>query len=275
MVIRRSITLPSLFLRPWSRRRDLTGRPVSSPVWQPSDRSASPYLRRLGWPLRFRWAIKREDPPAVLPVPSLACFRNCQYRCSCFSLWLALANPPLAHPRCCFAHSQSKLCCHLHQRPTEEVGRRPKRNPSCIADHASVRGDIRVSPLDACSDVPLHRRRSLSSFSFPCTHPSPTPSWTALRQWGEHHVSFALYEFSLSRNISAYIFHFVTFCLIRKCCSNLVDESRDEILFKGGRLWRPRFSAGLINPNDPVNSVDFGQTTVNLGHHLENITDKP
>jgi hypothetical protein len=37
----------------------------------------------------------------------------------------------------------------------------------------------------------------------------------------------------------------------------------------------PRFLAGLINPNDPVNSVDFGQTMVNLGHHLENITDKP
>jgi hypothetical protein len=35
----------------------------------------------------------------------------------------------------------------------------------------------------------------------------------------------------------------------------------------------PRFSVGLINPNDTVNSVDFGQMTVNLGHHLENITD--
>jgi hypothetical protein len=40
-------------------------------------------------------------------------------------------------------------------------------------------------------------------------------------------------------------------------------------------LWRPRFSAGLPNPNDPVNSVEFGQTTVNLGHHLENITNDP
>jgi hypothetical protein len=30
--------------------------------------------------------------------------------------------------------------------------------------------------LDACSDVPLHRRRSLSSFSFPCTHTSPASS---------------------------------------------------------------------------------------------------
>jgi hypothetical protein len=37
----------------------------------------------------------------------------------------------------------------------------------------------------------------------------------------------------------------------------------------------PQVSGWVINPNDPVNSVDFGQTTVNLGHHLENITDKP
>jgi hypothetical protein len=35
------------------------------------------------------------------------------------------------------------------------------------------------------------------------------------------------------------------------------------------------FSAGVVNPNGQVNSVDFGQTTVNLGHHLENITDNP
>jgi hypothetical protein len=130
-----------------------------------------------GWDDRcVSLSYKKGNPLAVLLLPSLACFRICQYRRSCFPLRLALANPPLAHPRCCFAHSPSKLCCHLHRRPTEEVGRRPKRNPSCIADHASVRGNVRVSPLDACSDVPLHRRRSLSSFSFPCTHPSPTPS---------------------------------------------------------------------------------------------------
>jgi hypothetical protein len=40
-------------------------------------------------------------------------------------------------------------------------------------------------------------------------------------------------------------------------------------------MWRPRFSTGLINPSHPVNSVDFGQTTVHLGHHLKNFTDKP
>jgi hypothetical protein len=37
----------------------------------------------------------------------------------------------------------------------------------------------------------------------------------------------------------------------------------------------PRFSAGLINPNEQVNCIDFGQTTVNLGDYLENIIDKP
>jgi hypothetical protein len=63
MVRRRSVSLPSLFPRPRSRHRDLTGRPLSSPVWPLPDRSASPYLSRLGWPLRFRWGIKRETLP--------------------------------------------------------------------------------------------------------------------------------------------------------------------------------------------------------------------
>jgi hypothetical protein len=51
-----------------------------------------------------------------------------------------------------------------------------EKDPGSIIGHASVRGDVRVSPLDACSDVPLHRRRSLPSFSFPCTHSSSAPS---------------------------------------------------------------------------------------------------
>jgi hypothetical protein len=37
----------------------------------------------------------------------------------------------------------------------------------------------------------------------------------------------------------------------------------------------PGFQPRLINPNDPVNSVDFGQMTVNLGRHRENITNDP
>jgi hypothetical protein len=36
----------------------------------------------------------------------------------------------------------------------------------------------------------------------------------------------------------------------------------------------PQVSVGFIKPNDPVDRVDFGQTMVNLGHHLENIIDK-
>jgi hypothetical protein len=39
-------------------------------------------------------------------------------------------------------------------------------------------------------------------------------------------------------------------------------------------LWRPRFLISIISTNDLVNQVkhvDFGQTLVNLGHHLENL----
>jgi hypothetical protein len=35
----------------------------------------------------------------------------------------------------------------------------------------------------------------------------------------------------------------------------------------------PQVFIRVINPNDWVIRVDFGQTTVNLGHHLENITN--
>jgi hypothetical protein len=49
-------------------------------------------------------------------------------------------------------------------------------------------------------------------------------------------MSFALSEFSLSRNISEYVFHPCNPYLVRRCCYNLVVESRVEILFKGGRL---------------------------------------
>jgi hypothetical protein len=46
-------------------------------------------------------------------------------------------------------------------------------------------------------------------------------------------------------------------------------ESRDEIPFKGGRLWRPRF---LINPNSQ-SAANSGQIMVNLGPHLEKLTN--
>jgi hypothetical protein len=87
-----------------------------------------------------------------------------------------LANPPLAHLRCCFAHSSSKLFAVFVYDFQKKLEEDQEKNPSSIVDHGSIHGDVRVPPLDACSDVPLHRRRSLPSFSFPCTHPSPSPS---------------------------------------------------------------------------------------------------
>jgi hypothetical protein len=144
----------------------------------------------------FPLGYKKGNPSAMLPLPSLAKFRARQCRRSCFPLRLVLANPPLAHLCRCSAHSPSKLFSFLRRQPPKEAWNKTERRTSAyIADHGSVRGDVRVPPLDACSDVPLHRRRSLSSFSFPCTHPSPASSWTALRQWGEYHVSFAPSEF--------------------------------------------------------------------------------
>jgi hypothetical protein len=37
----------------------------------------------------------------------------------------------------------------------------------------------------------------------------------------------------------------------------------------------PQVFSWKVNPKERVNSVDFGQTTDNLGHHLETITNKP
>jgi hypothetical protein len=43
-------------------------------------------------------------------------------------------------------------------------------------------------------------------------------------------------------------------------------------------MWRPRFLISVINANGRINQVkpaDFGQTEVNLGHHLENQAGNP
>jgi hypothetical protein len=241
-----------------------------------SDRFASPYLSRLGWPLHFRWGIKGKPFRSVVITKSRLLPSSTS---PLFFVSLRLVfGQPATSPSLSSAPPTRRASrfCRLRRQPPEEARKKTeRRTPACIADHASVSGDVRVPSLDACRDVPLHRRRNLSSFSFSCTHPSPASSWTTLRQWGEHHVSFAPSEFSLPRSVSDYIFHLGNLCFIRRCCSNLVVESRDEILIKGGRLRRPRFSTGLINPKDPVNRVDFGQTTVNLGHHLGNITENP
>jgi hypothetical protein len=45
--------------------------------------------------------------------------------------------------------------------------------------------------------------------------------------------------------------------------SSFTFESQDEIMFKGGRLWRPRFLISVINANDQISWVkpaDIGQT---------------
>jgi hypothetical protein len=44
------------------------------------------------------------------------------------------------------------------------------------------------------------------------------------------------------------------------------------------QLWRPRFLISVINANDRISLVktaDIGQTYVNMGHHLENLTNQP
>jgi hypothetical protein len=195
----------------------------------------------------FLLGYKKGNHPAVLLLPSLAKSRARQCRRSCFPLRLVFGQPAtspsllLLRPLAKQAVSPSSST--TSRRSWKKIER---RTPACIADHTSVRGDVRVPPLDASSDVPLHRRRSLPSCSFPCTHSSSASSWTALRQWGEHYVSFAPSEFSLPRSVSEYIFNLCNLGLIRRFCSNLVVKSRDEILFKGGGLWRPRFSAGVL-----------------------------
>jgi hypothetical protein len=122
-------------------------------------------------------SYKKGNPSAVLPLLSLACFELDSVASLVFPIRLVLVNPPLAHLCHCSAHSPSKLFSRLCRQPPEEARKKTERRTSaCIVDHASVRGDVRVPPLDACCDVPLHRRRSLSSVSFSCTHPSSASS---------------------------------------------------------------------------------------------------
>jgi hypothetical protein len=87
-----------------------------------------------------------------------------------------------------------------------------------------------------------------------------------------------LSEFSISKSVIGYILLSCNPWHVRRDRSDLIDESRDEILFKGGRLWRPMFWISIISANDRTNWVkpaDVGQTMVNLGHHLENRVNSP
>jgi hypothetical protein len=142
MVRRRSVALPSHFPWPRSRRRDLTGRPLSSPVCH---RQIAPLVpTSVGWddccvPLSY----KKGNSPSVLSLPTLACFRAQQYRHSCLPLRLVLANPSLAHLCFCSAHSPSKLFRRYRRQPPEEARKKTERRTSaCIADHALVRGNV-------------------------------------------------------------------------------------------------------------------------------------
>jgi hypothetical protein len=132
----------------------------------------------VGWDDRcVPLSYKKGNPSAVLPLLSLACFELDSVASLVFPLRLVLANLPLAHLCHCSAHSPSMLFSRLHRQPPEEARKKTERRTSaCIVDHALVCGDVRFPPLVACCDVPLHRRQSLSSISFSCTHPSPASS---------------------------------------------------------------------------------------------------
>jgi hypothetical protein len=129
MVRRHSVVLPSLFPRPRSRRQDLTGRPLSSPMWQPLDRSASPYLSLLGRPLRSVGLYKGETLPRCVHCQVSPAFEFDSVATLIFPLWLVLANPLLVHFCCCFAHSPSKLVSRFRttsRRSSKKTGGRTR-----------------------------------------------------------------------------------------------------------------------------------------------------
>jgi hypothetical protein len=141
-------------------------------------------------------AIAKSRPLSSSTVPPLLFF----------SLRLVFGQPTTSHLFRCSAHSPSKLFRRFRWQPSEEARKKTERRiPACISKHGSVLGDDRVTPLDACGDVSLHRQRNMPSFSFLCTHSSLASSRTALRQWGEHHVSFVPFEFSMSRSVWGYV----------------------------------------------------------------------
>jgi hypothetical protein len=52
-------------------------------------------------------------------------------------------------------------------------------------------------------------------------------------------------------------------------------ESRDEILLKGGRLWRPRFLITVINANDQISRVKPQSNLGQPGSSPENLVNEP
>jgi hypothetical protein len=58
--------------------------------------------------------------------------------------------------------------------------------------------------------------------------------------------------------------------------SSLVSwSSRKQLSVAQSTTVMPQVFGRVVNPNDLVNRVNVGQTTVNLGRHLENITNDP
>jgi hypothetical protein len=58
--------------------------------------------------------------------------------------------------------------------------------------------------------------------------------------------------------------------------SSLVSwSSRKQSSVAQSTTVTPQVFGRVVNPNDLVNRVNVGQTTVNLGRHLENITNDP
>jgi hypothetical protein len=97
----------------------------------------------VGWDDRcVRGAVKGRNPPAVLPLPSLACSRIRQSHHPYFFLLASFGRTTTSPPLPCSTHSPSKLVSRLRQPPPEEARGRPKEEPDFIVDHVPDRGDV-------------------------------------------------------------------------------------------------------------------------------------
>jgi hypothetical protein len=72
--------------------------------------------------------------------------------------------------------------------------------------------------------------------------------------------------------MSEYIFHFVPFASSKSIAPILLSNLGTRFCLRGVGCDALGFQPGLLTL---VNRVDFGQTTVNLVHHLKNIPDNP
>jgi hypothetical protein len=132
------------FSWPRSRRRDLTGRPLSSPVLPPPDRSTDPYLSWFWMTIAIPWrhkgkpsrsfAIAKSHLPLSSTVPSLFVLSPANF-----------GQPPPARLYRLFRSSMSKLSLHLCRQPPEEARKKIKRrNQTGAADYGSTLGVVRA-----------------------------------------------------------------------------------------------------------------------------------